>query len=117
MTFRSLMSSLCNKEFALYFNSVEEVEQLKMFAKKYPDIDMVPWHDGETQFSKFVNVMFSGKFKHHVYFLGNLNWLGSVRGLGEYNFDYPVVYWKDIIDNIEDEAEIDENQYFEVLMT
>ena len=72
-----------------------------MFAKKYPDIDMVPWHDGETPFSKFVNVMFSDKFKHHVYFLGSLNWLGSVPGLGEYNFDYPVVYWKDIINNIE----------------
>ena len=114
MTFKEIMSGLKNQKIALYIDSEQDFDELMYLAQKYPEDDIVDMYVGKGLFSDYVKEHYI-KFSHHVYFYGSLDFIGSVNDLDAYQFNYPVVSWHDVIET-EKEKELDEVEYFHVLM-
>lgn len=115
MTFKEIMTDLKNQKIALYLESEQDVDELVYLAHEYPENNVVDMCDGKGSFSDYVEGAYA-KFSHHVYFYGSLDFIGSVATLRYYGFNYPIVYWHDVIE-VERKSELDKTQYFEILTT
>lgn len=113
MTFKEIMTDLKNQKIALCLESEQDFDELVYLAQEYPEDNIVDAYGGKGSFSDYVKDAY-GKFSHHVYFYGSLGFIGSVTDLDAYRFNYPVVYWHDVIE-VERKSELDETQYFEIL--
>lgn len=114
MTFKEIMTDLKNQKIALYLESEQDFDELMYLAQEYPEDNIVDVYGGKGPFSDYVKDAYA-KFSHHVYFYGSLDFVGSVATLDNYQFNYPVVSWHDVIE-VEKEQELNEIEYFQVLM-
>ena len=122
MDFSELMERFRNKEFAFVFDCIDDVEEFTQIAHIHASADYTTIFlmdsKKESSFSEYVVSAY--ELGNHIFFIGSLDFLGSVEDMSKYYFNYPLWHWQDIRKYIYDLCEpnitgIDSTEYFQIL--
>ena len=113
MTFEEIVNKVNDKEFAIMFESPDEVDEMLDAAARNPEADVTRGIEGPCSFSRYIQKEF--EYDTTIFFIGSLNFIGGNRSLGFYNFDYPVYNWSKLYDNTIRPKNIDESEFYQIL--
>ena len=114
MTFEEIVNKFNDKEFAIMFESPDEIDEMLEAAARNPEADVTRGIGGPCSFSRFIQKEFENDIT--VFFIGSLNFIGGNRSLDYYNFDYPVYNWSKLHDkDAIPSGNVEESEFYQIL--